>query len=179
MLPLFDADLDRAAERAKDALGRFAERFEHHWLDGMRAKLGLLTREDEDRTLVIDLLGWMQRRRADFTNTFRSLTRGRLLTDWADDADLRAWHERLEGRRARQPHTAEETLSLMQRHNPAFIPRNHKVEEALAAATSTLDLSVMQRLLDVLGSPYDHDRELPAFSEPATSERPYRTFCGT
>ena len=67
----------------------------------------------------------------------------------------------------------------MRRHNPAFIPRNHKVEEALAAATGSLDLSVMGRLLDVLATPFDHDRDLPAFSEPATSERPYRTFCGT
>ena len=67
----------------------------------------------------------------------------------------------------------------MRRHNPAFIPRNHKVEEALLAATGSDDVSVTVRLLDVLAAPYDHDRDLPAFSEPGASERPYRTFCGT
>ena len=54
----------------------------------------------------------------------------------------------------------------MRRHNPAFIPRNHNVEEALEAATSADDYSVMERLLDVLATPYDHGRDLPMFSAP-------------
>ena len=81
MLPLFDRDVDRAVERATAALDRFPDLFEQHWLDGMRAKLGLFTREDDDEALVNDLLAWMQRRSADFTNTFRSLTSGRLVGD--------------------------------------------------------------------------------------------------
>ena len=81
MLPLFDPDVDRAVERAKASLDRFPDLFEQHWLDGMRAKLGLFTREDTDKVLVADLLAWMQRRSADFTNTFRSVTRGRLVED--------------------------------------------------------------------------------------------------
>ncbi len=71
MLPLFDADGDRAVERATAAVNRFPDLFEQHWLDGMRAKLGLFTREDEDSALVNDLLAWMTQRSADFTNTFR------------------------------------------------------------------------------------------------------------
>jgi uncharacterized protein YdiU (UPF0061 family) len=66
----------------------------------------------------------------------------------------------------------------MQRHNPAFVPRNHLVEAALAAATAGHDLSAMERLLDVLTAPYDHERDLPMFSAPGSGE-PYRTFCGT
>ena len=58
----------------------------------------------------------------------------------------------------------------MRRHNPAFIPRNHKVEEALLAATGSNDFSVMERLLEVLAAPYDHDRDRPAFSEPGASD---------
>ena len=76
MLPLFDPDADRAVERATAALDRFPDLFEQHWLDGMRAKLGLFTREADDEALVDDLLAWMQRRSADFTNTFRLLTSG-------------------------------------------------------------------------------------------------------
>jgi uncharacterized protein YdiU (UPF0061 family) len=68
---------------------------------------------------------------------------------------------------------------LMRRHNPAFIPRNHKVEEALAAATLGNDLSGVERLLDVLASPYDHDRDLPEFSTPDRANPTYVTFCGT
>src|SRR4051812_32892304 len=73
MLPLFDHDLDRAVERAKAAVDRFAGVFEQYWLGGMRSKLGLFTQEPEDRLLIDDLLAWMQRGSADFTNTFRTL----------------------------------------------------------------------------------------------------------
>ena len=81
MLPLFDADGDRAAERATARLDRFPGLFEQHWLDGMRAKLGLFTPEEGDKALVDDLLGWMHDRSADFTNTFVSLTAGRPVAD--------------------------------------------------------------------------------------------------
>ena len=67
----------------------------------------------------------------------------------------------------------------MRRSNPAFIPRNHNVEAALLAATNANDLCVMERLLDVLTSPYDHGRELPEFSTPGSGQEAYRTFCGT
>jgi serine/tyrosine/threonine adenylyltransferase len=177
MLPLFDADSDRAVERATTALDRFPALFEQHWLDGMRAKLGLFTQEDDDRALADDLLDWMRARSADFTNTFVALTAGAALGD-AGDAEADAWQQRWTARRARQPQSATESADLMRRHNPAFIPRNRLVEDALQAATAG-DLSPMERLLDVLATPYDHERDLPAFRAADPSERPYRTFCGT
>ncbi len=177
MLPLFDADSDRAIERATAALDRFPERFEQHWLDGMRAKVGLFSREDDDRALAHDLLDWMHRRSADFTNTFAALTAGAALGD-AGDAEADAWHRRWTARRARQPQPAGDAADLMRRHNPAFIPRNHLVEAALQAATAG-DHSPMERLLEVLARPYDHQRDLPAFRAADAAERPYRTFCGT
>ncbi len=183
MLPLFDPDADRAAERATAVLNRFPDLFERYWLDGMRAKLGLFTQEDEDKALVDDLLTWMHRRSADFTNTFRALTLGAPIGDSTnDDPEVEAWHRRLMARRGRQPQSPAEAEHMMRRHNPAFIPRNHKVEEALEAATSADDYSVMERLLDVLATPYDHDRDLPMFSTPSTAGSaglPYQTFCGT
>jgi uncharacterized protein YdiU (UPF0061 family) len=180
MLPLFHPDVDSAVAKATAVLDDFVALFEQHRVDGMRAKLGLFTREEDDAALAGDLLAWMQRRSADFTNTFRSLTRGRLVEDWADaDPELAAWHDRLQARRGRQAQSRADAEGLMRRHNPAVIPRNHRVEEALAAAADGDDFSVMARLLDVLASAFDLDRDLPAFSEPGPSERPYRTFCGT
>jgi uncharacterized protein YdiU (UPF0061 family) len=189
MLPLFDADSDRAVARATEVLDRFPDLFHQHWLGGMRAKLGLFTREDDDEALVNSLLAWMRQRSADFTNTFRDLTRLRrsaasarqapVAAASADpDPELAAWHCRWEARRGRQPQSPDEAETLMRQHNPAVIPRNHHVEAALAAATAG-DLSVMERLLEVLATPYDHDRDLPMFSAPGSSAQPYRTFCGT
>jgi uncharacterized protein YdiU (UPF0061 family) len=180
IVPLFDPDVDRAVERATSALDRFPALFDQYWLDGMRAKLGLFTRERDDEALVNDLLAWMQRRSADFTNTFRLITAGRLLAQPTDtDPEVEGWYRRLEARRVRQPQSSAEADTLMRRHNPAFIPRNHKVEEALSAATGSEDPSVMARLLQVLATPYDHERDLPAFSAPSVADGPYRTFCGT
>ena len=177
MLPLFDDDPDRAGEQATARLAYFAGRFAQHWIDGMRAKLGLFTAEDGDQALVDDLLAWMHDRSADFTNTFVSLTRGVPLAD--ADADADAWRRRWMDRRARQPQSPAEAASLMRRHNPAVIPRNQHVEAALQAATADGDLSVMARLLDVLATPYDHDRDVRMFSAPAPGAQAYRTFCGT
>jgi uncharacterized protein YdiU (UPF0061 family) len=185
MLPLLDADAGntddgatgRAVALATQALDRFPELFYRHWLDGMRAKLGLFTPEDGDEALVNELLAWMRRRSADFTNTFRSLTTGRPMA--GADQEFEAWHRRWQARRGRQPQPAAEAVGLMRRHNPAVIPRNHNVEAALTAADGANDLSVMARLLEALATPYDHHRDLAAFSQPGPGDRSYRTFCGT
>jgi uncharacterized protein YdiU (UPF0061 family) len=179
MLPLIDPNLDRAVERATAAVDRFPARFEQHWLDGMRAKLGLFTQEDDDEVLVNDLLAWMRRESADFTNTFRALSSSCAVREAGSALEWDAWHRRLEERRERQPQATPEVRTLMRRHNPAIVPRNHKVEEALLAATSSDDFSVMSRLLEVLATPYDHERDFPMFSAPGQGDRSYRTFCGT
>ena len=180
MLPLFDANTDRAVERATEALARFPALFRQHWLDGMRAKLGLFTGEDDDEALVNDLLAWMQRQSADFTNTFRSLTGGDPGGAAAGaDPGREAWHRRWQARRGRQPQSSHEAEALMRQHNPAVVPRNHNVEAALAAATTMHDLSVMEQLLDALATPFDHARDLPMYSAPGPGEQRYVTFCGT
>jgi len=180
MLPLFGEDEPRAVERATASLERFEVLFADHWLRGMRAKLGLFTEEPEDKALIDDLFAWMEKTSADFTGTFRQLSTMSLADGNVQvDAESGAWYERLQARRARQPQPRPEVEALMRRHNPAFIPRNHKVEEALDAATTAHDFSKMRRLLDVVANPYDHDRDLPEFSSPPPSAQPYRTFCGT
>jgi len=180
LLPLFGDDTESAIERATATIERFAERVEQHWLDGMRAKLGLFTSEPEDPALVADLLDWMHRGEADFTNTFRLLSDAVALDDRArSDPDFEAWHSRWQARRAREPQSHADAVERMRRHNPAFIPRNHKVEEALDAAAATQDFTVTERLLDVLRRPYDYAADRPEFSRPAPGGERYLTFCGT
>jgi len=108
------------------------------------------------------------------------LTSGRLAGEATSaDPELEGWHRRWQARRERQPQPPAEAETLMRQHNPAFIPRNHNVEAALLAATARHDFSVMAQLLEVLAAPYDHERDLPAFSAPGQGDQPYRTFCGT
>ncbi|MEZ0274746.1 MAG: YdiU family protein, partial [Roseimicrobium sp.] len=178
LLPLLHQDEQKALEIANESIGHFGERFEHHWLAGMRAKLGLFTEESDDTALIESLLEWMQQTQADFTNTFRALSSSASITHSQDPTFL-DWHQRWQSRLSRQSQSASEVMESMQRHNPSIIPRNHKVEEALMAAVKEGDLSVMGRLLAVLATPYDHTQEYAEeFSLPSKSEC-YQTFCGT
>jgi uncharacterized protein YdiU (UPF0061 family) len=180
MLPLFDPDQARAIERATAVLDRFPSVYERFWLDGMRAKLGLFTADEDDQALADELLALMQATSADFTNTFRMLASPAQAEAQAQaDPAFGAWYARLQARWTRQPQSPSEVEAGMRRSSPAFIPRNHKVEEALDAATLSNDLSVMDRLLEVQSEPYDHGRDLPEFSTPERRGRPYQTFCGT
>jgi serine/tyrosine/threonine adenylyltransferase len=181
LLPLLHDNEDEAVNIANEILRTFPERFRAHWLTGVRAKLGLFNGEASDEALANDLLSVMQEHGADFTNTFRDLSRD-VVTDTAlaTTAEFQSWRTRWQERASRQSQSREESRALMRRHNPAFIPRNHKVEEALAAATESGDLSVMEKLLDVLKCPYDYERDLPEFSTPAPSGcGRYQTYCGT
>lgn len=180
MLPLFDTDTERAVERANAALAAVEARFTHHWLATLRGKLGLVGAKPEDRQLVDDLLAWMKSRRADFTNTFGALTRGECPDARTDpDGEFDRWHERWRARRRHQSETSEESAALMRALNPAVIPRNHKVEEALAAASDSHDLSVLHRLLHRLARPYEDADDTAGYTAPSAADRPYRTFCGT
>ena len=180
LLPLLHAEEERAVAKATAALSQFATRYQHHWLAGMRRKLGLFTEETDDKALVDSLLAWMQKAKADFTNTFAEL---RTILE-ADDArgtdnEFLGWHERWLARLARQPQSLEQVDEMRRAHNPAFVPRNHLVEAALAAAGQN-DLSTLEQLLDVLARPYDHARQAPEYRMPAPESGVcYQTFCGT
>ena len=181
MLPLLQANEAEAVALANRVLQTFPEIFRAHWLAGLRAKLGLFNEEPGDAEMAEHLLAVMQEQQADFTNTFRDLSSD-IMTDanLAASAPFQAWRRRWQERLGRQSQGRDEAHALMRRHNPAFIPRNHKVEEALTAATIHGDLSVLEKLLDVITQPFVYDRQLPEFSTPpAPGEHVYQTFCGT
>jgi uncharacterized protein YdiU (UPF0061 family) len=185
LLPLIDADVDRAVELAQQALAGFAGMFEQHSLGGLRAKLGLAAAEDGDRALIQDLLTLMQQSEADFTLVFRGLA------DVAEGGegsrplfiDLAAfddWAARWRARLARQVPNAQAAARAMRRVNPAYIPRNHQVEAALEAAIEAEDFRPFETLLAVLARPYDDQPGQEAFAAaPRREQRVLRTFCGT
>lgn len=181
LLPLLHPDQAQAIERAQEAISAFPAIFRHHWLAGMRAKLGIFNEEAQDEALIEDLLRLMQAHRADYTNTFRALTFGQPAESVLfGTPEFAQWHERWQARLDRQQEPKALSDRLMRNSNPAVIPRNHRVEEALAAAVKEGDYSVMQRLLAVLAHPYAHSPEQADYATPpAPSPLPYRTFCGT
>ncbi len=178
LLPLLHSNEKQAVEMANAAIEGFKTTFERHWLAGMRAKLGLFNEEEDDRALIESLLTWMHEQKADFTNTFRGLTEPKPVPQ--DDAAFADWHARWQARLERQPQSADEAHERMRAHNPAVIPRNYKVEEALDAAAKNGDLSVMERLLAVLAKPYESSESHAEYRLPAdVAAGAYQTFCGT
>lgn len=174
LLPLFDSAENQAVEMAKESLGKFPDYFQQHWISGMRAKLGLFNEEAGDVALVESLLKGMLRNSSDYTNTLRTLDPEKVC---GVDAD---WHAEWSARLARQPQTFEEARGLMRRHNPAIIPRNHRVEEALEAATSSGDYQPFHRLLAALTNPFQDGLEKDGYREPSPDRSSgYQTFCGT
>ncbi len=180
MLPLLHEDQRTAADLANGALGAFEGRFQDHWLSGMRTKLGLFTAETGDAALVQELLDWMHANHLDFTNTFRALSdETAIVSPSFIDAGFLPWHEGWTARLARQPQSPAEAVAKMRAANPAVIPRNHKVEEALSAAVERGELGVMQRLLDVLADPYAATAPAEYTAPPPAGAGLYQTFCGT
>ena len=181
LVPLIDENQEKAVELAQAEISSFPEKFNVYWLQGMRAKLGLFTEEAEDEALITDLLNLMQEQEADYTNTFRALTFNKLdKTGLFTDNRFASWQERWQERLGKQNESQEDSRQLMRDNNPAVIPRNHHVEEALEAAEKNGDYSVMNKLLDVLADPYAHTRDQEDYTAPpAPTLVPYRTYCGT
>jgi uncharacterized protein YdiU (UPF0061 family)/rhodanese-related sulfurtransferase len=181
LLPLLSENEEEAIKIAEHALASFSELYHRNWLSGMRAKLGIYNEEVEDVTLIEDLLNMMQKYGEDFTNTFRALTFDKPEETFLfGTSEFALWYEQWQARLARQQETKDLSRQLMRSSNPAIIPRNHRVEEALEAAVKHGDYRVMERLLQVLSNPFAHSAEQSEYSAPpAGTTRPYRTYCGT
>ncbi|HEX5682280.1 MAG TPA: YdiU family protein, partial [Desulfobacterales bacterium] len=155
LLPLIHENPQEAVSMATGVISGFPGTFRHHWLAGMRAKIGLLNQETDDGALVEELLDCMHRRGADYTNTFRDLASvSPAEVSLFQTPDFKQWFERWQARLKRQPEPWEASRRLMNTRNPAVIPRNHRVEEALTAAVERADYSVMEKLLSALSQPY-------------------------
>jgi uncharacterized protein YdiU (UPF0061 family) len=178
LLPLVHDDQEQAVALLVEALGGFRERFEAAWTTGMHAKLGVEGSTDPVvPQLIQDLLPLMQQNRVDHTTFYRALAtaargdaepvRGLFIDIAAVDAWIARW-------RALAPDAA-----AMDTVNPLYVPRNHLVEEALAAATGG-DLAPLHRLLDAVADPFTERPGLERYATPAPDDfGAYQTFCGT
>ena len=180
MLPLLDDEIEKAADTIEEVVNGFGALYKDKWLSMMRAKLGLFGARAEDESLITDLLDWMQRAGADYTNTFRHLTeekppQGKPYNDRA----FKEWYTHWQAQLAKSTKPLESSLSLMRANNPAVIPRNHKVEQVLDAAANG-DLKPLKDLLTALQEPYENRSDLESYqSPPKPEDRVYQTFCGT
>ena len=188
ILPLIDKNQESAVEMAKEVIELYSERFKEFWLSGMRQKLGLFNSEQEDENLIESLLNIMHENEADFTLTFRWLcdaafdkkNNKNLRTLFKDAGAYDNWSESWRSRLSRESASPEERVKLMRKVNPAVIPRNHRVEQALNAAVENLDFGPFERLVDVLSSPYEEMKEKDEFMlPPKQGEHVLQTFCGT
>ncbi|MGK7379726.1 protein adenylyltransferase SelO [Planococcus sp. 1R117A] len=181
LIPLLHEEQEEAVKLAQQVLSDYIKTYYTHWLSGMRAKLGIFNEESADEVLVADLLNLMKEYDADYTNTFRALTFDQLKdTVLFGKPEFTVWTEQWQARLTRQKQSKEQSHELMRNSNPAVIPRNHRVEEALEAAVQKGDYSVMEQLLKVLADPYAHTEDQKDYSTlPPESPDSYQTFCGT
>ena len=178
-------DHDDAIRQLTNELNVFPHCYQKAWLAGMRAKLGLKEKREEDADLANDLLGIAHEGRADFTSLFRALSwvvRGErdafhvLFTDPDATGD---WLERYGRRLAHETASPDARASAMDAVNPLYIPRNHLVEAALEAAEAG-DMELFDRLSAVLKAPFTKQPDAEAYTRPAPPEfGRYRTYCGT
>ncbi len=187
MIPLLGDDEAAAVAEAQDALEAFKPRFERAYQSGLRRKLGLLTERDTDIALADRLFTAMAANQVDFTLFFRRLgtlagggddeiVRTLFVDPTACDAWLAEWRARIageaEGPAARQ--------AAMDGVNPAYVPRNHRVEAMIRAAVDRDDFGPFEELLAVLSTPYEHQPAFARYAEPPqTHELVLETFCGT
>lgn len=188
LLPLLAGDEQQAIALATDALKDFPALYQTAWLQGVRAKLGMPGSRDDaaDMALADAWLNLLEAGAVDYTLAWRYLADAaegreeRLRALFADQSGLDAWLVDWRSRALQPDGSAQARAAAMRLASPWIIPRNHRVEEALAAATSG-DLQPFQQLLQAVRQPFTEDAALAHYAEPAPAgvTACYRTFCGT
>ena len=178
LIPLIDKNEDTAIKLATDLIDNFQNIYEEKWLNMMRDKLGLFGEDKNDKKLINDLFNWMEKNKADYTNTFCNLMDINSDEIYKNN-DFINWKNEWKKRSELNNSTKEKQSKLMKSNNPIVIPRNHKVEEALAEADKG-SLDKMKKLLAILKNPYDNQNNIREYQAPApSSNEKYQTFCGT
>ena len=179
LIPLIDKDEKKAVEIASQVIGSFEKIYEDKWINMMREKLGIFNSDGKDKYLILDLLTWMHKRKADYTNTFCHLMKFDFhKNDIYMDNEFIDWKKRWLTRLSNEERLPEKSLEIMRKANPLIIPRNHKVEEALLAAEEN-DLEPIKNLLKILKTPYTNTKNISNYQLSSNSIEKYVTYCGT
>ena len=180
IIPLIDQDEQKAISIATETINNFEKLYEEKWLNMMRDKLGLFGEDKDDKHLIFELLTWMENNKADFTNTFCNLMDIQSIKDPIyQNQEYLNWTAKWKKRLEKNNTEKEKYLELMRSVNPIFIPRNHKVEEALKDASEN-KLETLNQLLEVIKYPYKDNGMLMDYQRPMSNENgDYKTFCGT
>jgi uncharacterized protein YdiU (UPF0061 family) len=181
LLPLINNDKEESIKMAQNALEDFENIYEDNWISGMRNKLGIFNKEENDRTLIKDLLNLMKENESDYTNTFIDLTLDKIQeTSLFDKEEFRNWYNTYQDRLKRQDSSKMEYKELMKKSNPSVIPRNHQVDKAIDYAVKESDYSILKNLLEALSNTYKYLKEYEEYMiPPEPSPFPYKTYCGT
>ena len=178
LIPLIDKDQDEAIKIATETINNFEKIYEVKWLNMMRDKLGLFGEDKNDKILIEDLLNWMEKNKADYTNTFCNLMNIKTSNNEIyNNKDYINWTNKWQKRILLNNSSKDKSLKLMKNSNPVVIPRNHKVEEALKEANEN-NLEVMNKLLSILTKSYENQKNIEDFQSPSNTKE-YQTFCGT
>ena len=178
LIPLIDKNENTAIKLATDLIDNFQNIYEDKWLNMIRDKLGLFGEEKNDKKLINDLFNWMEKNKADYTNTFCHLM-GINSDEVYKNVEFVNWKNEWKKRSELNNSTKEKQIKLMKKNNPTVIPRNHKVEEALAEADKG-SLDKVKKLLAILKNPYENQNNIEEYQMPAPSNnKKYQTFCGT
>ena len=186
LVPLIHVDKDRSIGILTDEIRNFRSEYDEIFFEQMRAKIGLNNEEDGDDDLVQDLLTAMQTDEADFTLTFRGLSDATLgdnsgvLQQFQNTATYEAWETKWLSRLEREPTPPSKRAAAMNKVNPIYIPRNHKVEEALSEAIEHGSLTLFEKILSLVSAPFEEIPGEEIYTKPAPeTSLPYKTFCGT
>jgi uncharacterized protein YdiU (UPF0061 family) len=188
LLPLIDDDQDKAIQQAETVLEGFRGSFDEAYHAGMRRKLGLSIEQGGDLELAREFLDLLAANQADFTLAFRGLSdaageaggEAALRDLFRDQAGIGSWIGRWRERLAREPQPPNDRRSQMRLVNPAFIPRNHRIEAVIQAAVGQTDFAPFEELLTVLAQPFVDQPALASYMHPPLPhERIAHTFCGT
>ena len=178
LMPLFSGDADEALKQANESLATWNVRFGQALIAGLRRKLGLFTEQDGDGELAQAFFNVLADSGIDFTLAFRRLGEGTARGLFDEPAPFDAWEQRWRERAAQEPQDEATRRAAMAAVNPIYIPRNHKVEAALGAATERDDYGPFEELLTVLARPFEERAEFAAYAQPPSEEerRNFRTF---
>ena len=178
LIPLINENEDTAIKMASEIIDNFQNIYEEKWLNMMRDKLGFFGEDKKDKKIINDLLDWMEKNKADYTNTFLYLMNMNSINDEVyKDQKFLNWFKNWENRTLINNGSNEKSLKLMKNINPIVIPRNHKVEEALSDANEG-NLDNFNKLLSIISNPYSDLQDIKDFQSPSLNNN-YQTFCGT